>query len=127
VANAKLLQREKRKIPDKLHSKMEGQSMATIRVVVNFRVKAGKEGELLQAAGAFKKVVERLGGAYLVVRQVAGPETGNIVVVHQYTGWDHFAKAVSDREGVQLMEAVRRDTSPPYESFTVSISEEVAL
>jgi hypothetical protein len=101
--------------------------MAAVRVVVNFRLKPGKEADLLQAAGAVKKHVERLGGTLLVVRQVAGPESENIVAIHQYSGWDHFAKAASDREFAQLFEGIRRDTNPPWESLTVSMSEEVAL
>jgi hypothetical protein len=101
--------------------------MAAVRAVVNFRVKPGKEADLLQAVGTVKKHVERLGGTFFVVRQVAGPESGNIVAVQQYSGWDHFAKAASDREFAQLLEGVRRDTDPPWESLTVSMSEEVAL
>ena len=101
--------------------------MATIRVVANFRVKAGREANLVEAARAFKKHVERLGATFVVVRQVAGPEAGNIVGVSQYSDWNHFAKAQSDREFAQLLEGLRRDTNPPWESFTVSLSEEVAL
>jgi hypothetical protein len=101
--------------------------MATIRVVANFRVKAGREANLLEAARAFKKHVERLGATFVVVRQVFGPEPNHIVGVSQYSDWDHFAKAQSDREIAQFLEAMRRDTDPPWESLTVSISEEVAL
>ena len=101
--------------------------MASIRVVANFRVKAGREANLLEAARAFKKHVEKLGATFVVVRQVAGPEAGNIVAVGQYSDWNHFAKAQSDREIAQSLENARRDTDPPWESLTVSISEEVAL
>jgi hypothetical protein len=101
--------------------------MATIRVVLNFRVKAGKEADLLEAGKTVKKHLDRLGVTSIVVRQVAGPESGNIVAVHQYSDWNHFAKAQSDREFTQFVEGVRRDTNPPWESFTLSISEEVTL
>ena len=101
--------------------------MATIRTVVNFRVKAGREANLLEAARAFKKHVERLGATFFVVRQVAGPESGNIVAVTQYSDWNHFAKASSDPEAAKFLEGIRRDTDLPWEGLAVSISEEVAL
>jgi hypothetical protein len=101
--------------------------MATVRTVVNFRVKAGNEAKLLEALRGAKKHFDRLGATFFVVRQVAGPESGNIVAVGQYSDWNHFAKAQSDREVAQFLETVRKDTNPPWDSFTVSISEEVAL
>ena len=101
--------------------------MATIRAVVNFRVKAGKEADLLEAAKTVKKHVERLGGTFFIVRQFAGPESGNIVAVSQYSDWSQFAKAAGDREWAQFLDNVRRDTNPPWESLTVSISEEITL
>ena len=101
--------------------------MATIRAVVNFRVKAGKEPDLLEAGKTIKKHFDRLGVPLVVVRQVAGPESGNIIAVVQYSDWNHFAKVQSDLEIAQFMEGVRRDTNPPWENLTVSISEEVAL
>ena len=84
--------------------------MATIRAVLNFRVKAGKESDLLEAAKTVKKLVDRLGVTFFVVRQVVGPESGNIIAVHQYSDWNHFAKVQSDREIAQFVEGVRRDT-----------------
>ena len=101
--------------------------MAAIRVVANFRVKPGREANLLEAGRAFKKHMDRLGATFVVVRQVAGPESGNIVGVTQYSDWNHFAKATSDRESAQFLEAIRRDTDPPWEGLTASISEEVEL
>ena len=101
--------------------------MATIREVVNFRLKAGKEPDLLEAAKTIKKHFDRLGVTLFVVRQVAGPESGNIIGVEQYSDWNHFAKVRSDPEIAQFLDRLRRDANPPWESFTVSISEEVAL
>ena len=101
--------------------------MATIRVVANFRVKAGREANLLEAGRAFKKHMDRLGATFVVVRQVFGPEPDHIVAVSQYSDWNHFAKAQSDREVAQFLETTRRDNNPPWESLAVSISEEVAL
>lgn len=101
--------------------------MASIRVVLNFRVKAGKEADLLEAGKTAKKHFDRLGVPIILSRQVAGPETGNIFAVHQYSDWNHFAKAQSDSELAHFVELLRRDTNPPWESFTVSINEEVTL
>ena len=101
--------------------------MASIRVVANFRVKAGREAKLLEALRAAKKHNDRLGANFFVVRQVAGPEVDHIVAVIQYSDWNHYAKGASDPEVAQFLENVRRDTDPPWESLTVSISEEVAL
>ena len=101
--------------------------MATIRMVVNFKVKAGREGNLLEALRAAKKHNDRLGANFFVVRQVAGPEVDHIAAVIQYSDWNHFAKGSSDPEIAQFLENVRRDTNPPWESLTVSINEEVAL
>ena len=101
--------------------------MATIRAVVNFRVRAGREADLLEAAKAVKKHVERLGGRLFVVRQFAGPESGNIVAVSEYSDWNQFARAAGDREWAQFLDNVRRDANPPWESLMVSLSEELAL
>lgn len=101
--------------------------MAIVREVVNFRVKPGHEAKLLEAVRAAKKHFDRLGATFFVVRQVVGPEVPNIVAVSQYSDWNHYAKLRSDGEIAQFLETVRRDTNPPWDSFTVSVSEEVAL
>jgi hypothetical protein len=101
--------------------------MATIRVVANFRVKAGREANLLEAARAFKKHMDRLGATFVIVRQVFGPEPNHIVAVSQYSDWNHFAKAQSDREVAQFLEATRRENDPPWESLAVSVSEEIII
>jgi hypothetical protein len=101
--------------------------MATIRMVVNFRVKAGREANLLEALRAAKKHTDRLGANFFAVRQVVGPEPDHIAAVIQYSDWNHYAKAASDQEVAQFLENVRKDSNPPWESLTVSINEEVAL
>jgi hypothetical protein len=101
--------------------------MAAVRVVVNFRVKPGKEADLLEGIRAVKKHLDRLGESLTVVRQVSGPEPGNIVAVGQCSGWDHFAKVQSDTEFAKLLQGLRSDTNPAWESMTVAVNEEVAL
>lgn len=101
--------------------------MAAVRVVVNMRVKPGKEAELFEALRGVKKHLERLGATFLVVRQAFGPEAGNIVAVSQHSGWDAFARVQSDPEFAQLLQGVRSNTNPPWDAFTAAVSEEVAL
>jgi hypothetical protein len=101
--------------------------MAAIRLVVNFRVKPGRYADLFEAAKPFKKMVERFGGNFVVGRVTTGNETGNIVAVHTYASWTAFDKANSDPDTQKLLEATYNNPNPPYESFTVTVVEEVAL
>ena len=101
--------------------------MAAIRLVVNFRVKPGRYTDLFEAARPFKKMVERFGGNFLVGRITTGNETGNIVAVHTYPSWTAFDKANLDLETQKLLEATYNNPNPPYESFTVTVVEEIAL
>ena len=101
--------------------------MAAIRIGVNFRVKPGRYGDLLEAGKAFKKVVERCGGDYLVGRVTTGADTGNIIVVHTYPSWTAFEKAGSDPEFQRLLQTIQSDANPPYESFVSNFIEEVPL
>ena len=55
-------------IQEKFIQEMEGSPMATVRVVVNFRVKPGKEPDLLEGLRAVKKHHDRLGAGMFVVR-----------------------------------------------------------
>jgi hypothetical protein len=107
--------------------KRGGHEMAAIRLVVNFRVKPGRYADLFEAAKPFKKMVERFGGNFVVGRVTTGDETGNIVAVHTYQSWTAFDKANSDLETQKLLEATYNNPNPPYESFTVTVVEEVAL
>jgi hypothetical protein len=101
--------------------------MAAVRIVVNFRVKPGKEADLLEGIRAVKKHLDRLGESLTVVRQVSGPEPGNIVAVGQCSGWDHFAKVQSDPELAKLLQDLRSDTSPAWEAMSVAVNEEIVL
>src|SRR5689334_19995627 len=101
--------------------------MATVRVVVNFRLKPGKEDELLEGLKSVKQHHQRLGAGFMVVRQAFGPEAGNIVAVGQYSDWAAFAKLQSDPEFNKLLQGLRSNTSPPWDSVVASVNEEVAL
>ena len=104
-----------------------GIPMATVRVVVNFRVKPGKEAELLEGLKSVKQHHQRLGAGFMVVRQAFGPETGNIVAVGQYADWAGFAKLHSDPEFAQLLQGWRGNASLPWDSVVASVNEEIAL
>jgi len=101
--------------------------MAAVRVVVNFRMKPGKEADLFEGLRTIKKHHDRLGAGFSVVRQAFGPDAGNIVAVGQYSSWDAFAKLESDPEFTQLLQAMRSNANPPWEAVTASVNEEVAL
>jgi hypothetical protein len=101
--------------------------MAAIRLGINFRVKPGRYGELLESAKPFKKVVEKCGGEYLVGRITTGADTGNIIVVHAYPTWAAYDKANSDPEMQRLAQTIYSNANPPYESFIANMIEEVPL
>ena len=96
--------------------------MATVRVVVNFRVKPGRYADLFEG-----KNVQRLGATLVVNRQDFGPEAGNIIVVVAYADYAAFAKASSDPELSGLIDTMRNNSNPAWEGLTVALNEEVAL
>ncbi len=101
--------------------------MAAVRVVVNFRVKPGRYADLFEGLRAVKRHIERMGSIFVVNRQAFGPEAGNIVVVVQHADWATHARVASDTEFVQLLESMRNNPDPAWESITPVIYEEVAL
>ncbi len=101
--------------------------MAAVRVVVNFRVKPGKYADLFEGLKAVKKTVERLGATVVVTRQAFGPEAGNIVLVAQHASWDAFSKVTADPEFARLLETMRNNPNPAWESVTPVLYEEVTL
>jgi hypothetical protein len=101
--------------------------MATIRGVVNFRVKPGRYSDLFEGIKAVKKVIERLGATLVVNRQTIGPEPGNIFVVIAYQDYAAYAKAASDPEGAALIDAMRNNPDPAWEELTITLNEEVTL
>jgi hypothetical protein len=101
--------------------------MATVRGVVNFRVKPGKYGDLFEGLKAVKKIIERLGATVVVNRQVVGHETGNIFAVFVYKDYAAYAKAASDPELSGLIDTMRNNPNPPWDAITVALNEEVAL
>jgi len=101
--------------------------MATIRGVVNFRVKPGRYADLFEGLKGAKQLLERLGAKPIVNRVVVGGETGNVIAVAEYADWAAYAKAVSDPEVQKLIDTMRNNPNPPYESITTAIVEEVPL
>jgi hypothetical protein len=101
--------------------------MAEVHAVVIFRVKPGRYADLFEALRPVKKTLERLGASVSVVRQAIGAETGNVAMVSRYPDWNAFAKGRTDREFMQMLEAVRNNPNPPFESITTGLFEELAL
>jgi hypothetical protein len=101
--------------------------MATVRLVVNFRVKPGKYADLFEGLRALKKINERLGATMAVNRQVVGPETGNIFAVVVFKDYAGYAKAASDPELSGLADTMLNNPNPPWDTITIALNEEVAL
>ncbi len=101
--------------------------MATVRLVVNFRVKPGRYPDLLESIKAVKKAIGQLGGSLIVNRQIVGPETGNIFAVAVYEDWAAFAKSRTDPELTRAVDAIRTNRDPAFDAITVSLSEEVTI
>lgn len=101
--------------------------MAAVRVVANFRVKPGRYADLFEGLKALKKAMERLGATVVVNRQVAGPETGHILVVTTYADYAAFAKSRTDSDLTGAVDAIRNNRDPAHDAITVSLNEEVAI
>jgi len=101
--------------------------MATVRLVVNFRVKPGRYGDLLEGLKAVKKNIERLGSKFYVNRVAVGSEVGHIIAVGQHPDFAAYAKAAADPELIKLVDAMRGNPNPPWESVTTSLVEEIPV
>ena len=102
--------------------------MAAVRVVVNYKVKPGREKDLFEGLRTVKGIVTKLGAtAVTVSRQNFGAEAGNIFMVAQLPDWATFAKVSSDQEFQHLLEQLRSNPNPPIESAIVSLNEEVSI
>ena len=101
--------------------------MATVRGVVNFNVKPGRYSELLEALGALRRIINRLGAEMIVNRVVIGHEANHLIAVVQYEDYAAYARAASDSEMRAFIESARNNENPPWESLTIALVEEVPL
>ncbi len=101
--------------------------MAAVRGVVNFRVKPGRYNDLFEGLRGVKKIVGKLGANMVVNRVAVGAEVGHIIAVVQYENMAAYAKAASDPELQGLIESMRNNPNPPWESLTSTLVEEVAI
>ena len=101
--------------------------MATVRGVVNFNVKPGRYNDLYEGLKGVKKIVERLGSTFTVNRVVVGAEPTHVIAVVQYADYAAYAKAASDSELRGLIDSMRNNPNPPWESLTVMLVEELPL
>jgi hypothetical protein len=101
--------------------------MATVRGVVNFRVKPGRYDDLFEGLRGVKKIVERLGSNLTVNRVAVGAEVGHVIAVVQYEDFAAYARAASDAELQRLIDGMRNNSNPAWESLTTTLVEEVPL
>jgi hypothetical protein len=101
--------------------------MATVRGVVNFNVKPGRYDELFEGLKGFKEIIEGLGSTLTVNRVVIGAEPTHIIAVVQYADYAAYAKAASHSELRALIDSMRNNSDPPWESLTIMLVEEVLL
>lgn len=101
--------------------------MATVRGVVNFHVKPGRYNDLFEGLRNVKRLVERLGSQLVVNRVAVGGEVGHIIAVVQYADFAAYARAASDPELAGLIDTMRNNPNPPWESLTTALVEEVPL
>lgn len=101
--------------------------MAAVRGVVNFRVKPGRYNDLFEGLRGVKKIVGRLGANMIINRVAVGAEVGHIIMVVQYENFAAYAKAAADPELQGLIDSMRNNANPPWESLTTALVEEVSL
>jgi hypothetical protein len=101
--------------------------MAAVRLVVNFAVKPGRYNDLFEGLRALKKVIERLGASFVVNRIRVGAEPTHIIAVGVWSDLAAWAKGATDSELTGLLDSMRGNANPSWESFTVTLLEEVPL
>jgi hypothetical protein len=100
--------------------------MATARLVVELGVKPGRQNELIEGLKGLKKVVERL-GAHLRANRVRVGDPTHIFVVAEWADIAAWAKGQSDPELVAIADGMRNNANPPWESFSITMLEEIPL
>jgi len=96
-------------------------------MVLTLHVRDGKYPEVVENLKMAKRVVERAGGTFHVMRQVAGPAPQSLSTVAEYPDWNALAKARSDPDMVRLQERVRTAASPSADALATLILEDVAI
>ena len=95
--------------------------------VVGFHVRAGKYGELFDGLKGLKELAERKGATVRVLRQIAGPQVGDVAFVLEHADWGQWGKTRSDPEVQQALERRRSDPNPPADLTGATLWEEVAV
>jgi len=100
--------------------------MPAARLVVDFWVKPGRFNDVIEAAKMLKKIGDRLGAHVRASRVRVGDPT-HIYVVAEWADIAAWAKGQSDPELVALVEGIRNNANPPYETITVTMLEDIPL
>jgi uncharacterized protein (DUF1330 family) len=96
-----------------------------ITSVLTVRVRDGKMKEILENLKSVKRIVERAGGTYRVVREIFGATPNALSSVSEYPDWNSLAKVRSDPEMQQLLLRLR-DSSPTADPLVAALVEDVA-
>jgi hypothetical protein len=95
--------------------------------VAGFHVRPGKYAELFDGLKSLKELAERKGATVRVLRQIAGPQLGDVALVLEHADWGEWAKGRSDPEVQQALERRRSDPNPPADLTAAAMWEEVLL
>jgi hypothetical protein len=100
--------------------------MATARIVMDLKVKPGRQNELLEGLKGLKKVAERLGGQ-LRANRVRFGDPVHLFAVAEWPDIPAWTKAQTDAELVALADAMRNNPNPPWESLSLMLLEDIPL
>ncbi len=100
--------------------------MALGYLVVDFKVKPGREAELLEGVKNLKRVGQRLGAQVRTSRARVG-DPARIVVVAEWPSITAWGTGQADPELRALADGMRNNANPPWEKVEVAMLEEVPL
>lgn len=100
--------------------------MAAVRLVLDLKVKPGRQNELLEGLKNLKKVAEKLGASVHVFRARVGDPT-HIIGVAEWADLVAWAKGSADPELAGLADGMRNNPNPPWETISIQMVEEIPL
>ncbi len=100
--------------------------MALGYAVAHFKVKPGREAELLEGVKNLKRVVQRLGAQVRASRARVGDPT-RIVMVVEWPSIAAWGTGQADPELRTLTDGMRNNANPPWETIEIAMFEEIPL